>query len=611
MRTPDFYKLIDQEISALLVKYKNDAYLLKHKQLNNQKSYAFLIWFLETYGGLANYADFITDGDNDSSCDIVFDKTDNQNKKVFYIVQSKWSEEKNIGKDKSRGEITKALSDFETILRGDKQDVNDRLKTKLVELDAHRKANGEVKFIFLTLAEYQGGADENIESFKNQDDTIDFEIIDIERIKNDYIERNYKKIKPQNPLATYYNPEKNPVTLRIERLEDSNNENFIKIERPFEAYVFLLRPKMIFELFEKYGFALFYKNVRNPLLESQFNEEIKQTAEDNPAFFWYYNNGITAITYLLPKLGKSAEQIELAGLQVINGAQTVYAIYRAYKEADALTRQKMDTEALVTLRLLKSAGTDFDLNVTRYTNSQNPIRDRDFYANDDIQLQLQQASFKTNVWYEKRKDEFRNLPDGVTKVSNEEFAKAYLAYELQEPVATLAGGKVGSKDLNFISHKDDKDGRYEKVFGVQPKFEDMLCAYYIFDVIKGNVKSLNDRDSDIFVHWLLSFFKTIFTKYIIIKHGSTSININRYIIEKLFQKADVDIIYKIMIFINNHLNIQVNSLGDRKVALEKMLSSSFHGKLKEDVEELEINPEDIESIDLTRQYDVFDVSGLV
>jgi hypothetical protein len=66
-----------------------------------------------------------------------------------------------------------------------------------------------------------------------------------------------------------------------------------------------------------------------------------------------------------------------------------------------------------------------------------------------------------------------------------------------------------------------------------------------------------------------------------------------------------------MIFINNHLNIQVNSLGDRKVALEKMLSSSFHGKLKEDVEELEINPEDIESIDLTRQYDVFDVSGLV
>ncbi|MEY3400634.1 MAG: hypothetical protein RLZZ86_237 [Cyanobacteriota bacterium] len=78
----------------------------------------------------------------------------------------------------------------------------------------------------------------------------------------------------------------------------------------------LLRPKSIYDLFEKYRFALFYKNVRNPLLQSQFGE------------------------------------------------------------------------SLVTLRLLKSGGKDFDLNVTRYTNSQNPVDDRDFCANDDIQIML-------------------------------------------------------------------------------------------------------------------------------------------------------------------------------------------------------------------------------
>lgn len=609
MRTPDFYKIIDGEIAVLLEKYKEDAYLQKHKQENNRKSFGFLIWFLENYSGLANYADFITDGDNDASCDIVFDKTDNQGKKVFYIVQSKWNQLKNIEKDKSRGEITKALNDFETILRGDKKDVNDRLKEKLIELDAHLKANGEVKFIFLSLAEYRGGSDENIESFKRQDDKIDFEIIDIERIKLDYIERNYKKIKPLNPLQTYYDPKESPVTLRVERLE-SSNENFIKVERPFEAYVFLLRPKMIFELFEKYGFALFYKNVRNPLLESQFNEEIKQTAEESPAFFWYYNNGITAITYILPALGKRAEQIELTGFQVINGAQTVYAIYRAYKEASAVTRKKMDMEALITLRVLKSGGTDFDLNVTRYTNSQNPIRDRDFHANEDIQLRLQQASFKTNIWYEKRKDEFRDLPEGVEKVSNEVFAKAYLAYHLHDPISILHDLEK-TNNLNFISHKDHKDGRYEKIFNENSSFDDMLCALYIYDLIKNRIRrtSINEKSIEMFIYLILSFFKIILSKYLIGKYSS-KINVNKYIIE-LFQKNDFELVYKTIIFLTRLLNDQVNDIKalDRTEKVQKLFTTNYYEKTRVELEELEIKPEDIENIDLGEyNNNVFDFS---
>ncbi|MDD5272787.1 MAG: AIPR family protein [Methylovulum sp.] len=169
-----------------------------------------------------------------------------------------------------------------------------------------------------------------------------------------------------NPLESYQNPEESPITLAIVQ---KNGQ--IKIDRPFEAIMFLLRPQSIYELFATYGFALFYKNVRNPLLQSQFNEDIEKTALENPAYFWYYNNGITAITYALPTIGKKAESIKLTGLQIINGAQTVYAIYRAYKSASPVKRKQMDSESLVTLRLLKSGGKEFDLNVTHYTNSQN------------------------------------------------------------------------------------------------------------------------------------------------------------------------------------------------------------------------------------------------
>jgi len=259
----------------------------------------------------------------------------------------------------------------------------------------------------------------------------------------------------------------------------------IKIASPFKASVVLLRPQMIYELFDTYSFALFHKNIRNPLLESQFNEEIEKTALDNAPYFWYYNNGITAITSLLPVIGNIAESIELTGLQIINGAQTVYAIYHAYKNASPTKRKIMDGEIFVTLRLISSHSADFNLNVTRYTNSQNPVDDRDFCANDYIQIRLQNESFNTNVWYEKRRGEFRELPKNIMSVSNEYFADAYLAYHLQDPVCVLKKHNIinnENKNINFISYKNHKEGVYEKIFNEKTTFEDMLCSFYIFSI---------------------------------------------------------------------------------------------------------------------------------
>ena len=40
---------------------------------------------------------------------------------------------------------------------------------------------------------------------------------------------------------------------------------------------------MLWELFRKFGFLLFQKNVRNPLLQSQFNTDIERTAIEDPS----------------------------------------------------------------------------------------------------------------------------------------------------------------------------------------------------------------------------------------------------------------------------------------------------------------------------------------
>lgn len=602
MLTIDFYNIIDQELSDILVKYQDDPFLKKHRTaIDNQKSYALLIWFLQFYGNISNYVDYITDGDNDSSCNIVFDNFDNQGNRIFYVVQSKWNNQKNSQKETSRDEILKALNDFDTLIRGSKKTINDKLQKKLVDLDAHLKANSEVKFIFLALSLYNGKADDNINAFKQHDDKVKFEVIDINRIKSDYIDRKYKKIEPINPLETYQNPEESPIDIEI-----IQKNGIIKIERPFEAYTLLLRPKSIYNLFNKYGFFLFHKNVRNPLLQSQFNEEIEKTIIDNPAYFWYYNNGITAITYLLPKIGKQAVNINLTGLQIINGAQTVYSIYRAYKNASAAKRIQMDSEAVITLRLLKSGGKDFDLNVTRYTNSQNPVDDRDFCANDDIQVALQNTSYQTNFWYTKRRGEFRELPENVQEVSNDVFANVYLAYHLQDPVTVLKNYKYHKetgKNLNFISHKDHKDGKYEDIFNEKTRFEDMLCSYYVFLILKKDLSFKEDTNLALIYH-ILALSKIILQKYIQSKYFSQKdINIQSYIIKK-HKENEVDIFFKINYFIFlcliKEFQLEKNSSITSNIALSNLLNSpAQYEKFRDMIEALSFSHEYIDNISLS------------
>jgi hypothetical protein len=609
MITKDFYNVIDSELDLILQKYQDDEFLKRQKEPNNQKSYSLLVWFLEFYGKISNYTSFITDGNNDSSCDIVFDNQDNQGNKIFYIVQSKWNSFSNCEKETDKDEILKALSDFETILRGEKKNVNAKLAKKLEELDKHLKANGEVKFIFLSLSHYKNGGEENINSFRNNDEKIKFEVIDINRIKVDYIDRKYKNIEPVNPLENYLNPEESPVTIEIERLTQTGG-NFIRIEKPFEAFVFLLRPKSIFELFEKYGFALFFKNVRNPLLQSQFNTEIEKTASENPAFFWYYNNGITAITYLLPTIGKQAIRINLTGLQIINGAQTVYSVYHSYKNASPTKRKQMDSEALITLRLLKSGGKEFDLNVTRFTNSQNPVNDRDFCANDDIQVELQNDSYKKNVWYEKRRSEFRNLPKEVRKIPNQLFANLYLAYHLQDPVSVLKNGNQffkSGKDLNFVSHKLDKEGLYEKIFNEQTRFDDMLCAFYIFDTVVNKRRPIQETFNTNLYH-LLALFKVAFTKYLVAKYDE-NINVNGYIL-KLYEKNQTEVILKTFKFLNNFVRSEIEVEDDKEkttLRILKFLLEPYHyEKIKEQLESLDISPNNIDDLVLEKDEEIIE-----
>ncbi len=553
MLTKNFYEIINKELSDIINKYPDDEMIRKHHNSeDNQKSYALLIWFLEFYGKKSDYVPYITDGPGDSSCDIIFDAKDSIGQNIFYVIQSKFAST----------DIGYALSDFTTLLRGNKKPTeNDNFNKKLSELSEHIKSNGLVKFIFLALC--QESIDDNVTSFNQEFKPHELKFIDINRIKHDYIERKYKQIKPSNLLEHTYKPEDILIELEVRRRE--NNGDFVKIDKPFDAYIFLVKPIIIFELFEEFSFNLFFKNVRNPIVNSTINQQIETTITENPAYFWYYNNGITAIVDSLPEISKLANKFKVYGFQIINGAQTVYAIHSAYKKASPRERARMNNEISISLRLLKSGGKDFDLQVTRYTNSQNPISERDFHANDKVQIRLQQESFKTKFWYEKRQDEFRGkVPEGIKVISNEIFAKAYLAYELEEPISN-------ELNLNFVSNKDHPNGLYEKIFNDKTNFENMLCSITIIGLIEEFLKN----DDSLFVS---GTFKIVFSKYLEKKHPYTSISINKKIME-LINKQDTRILNKVFYFISSKFHQNTDY---------EMLKNYFH--------DMEISVEEIDNI---------------
>lgn len=624
MLTEKFYDILGSEIDAIIDRYKDYPEIARHKNINQKKAYGFLIWFLEFYGHVSQFKNHITNGSDDASCDIIFDRLNPQGNKIFYVVQVKWFNSKNALGSISTTDVRKSLNDFETIIRGDKQkSQNKKFNESHRALLDHLDKNGKVKFIFLALAGENDDYKDNVASFnKSNGPNSAVEVIDIERIKRDYIDLKYKQIKKESPLEMREAPDFNKITLRIERFGDvAGKGDIIKTSRPYRSYIVRVKPAVIYELFRTFGFLLFYRNVRNPLPESNFNAQIARTLKKQPDLFWYFNNGITAISMIIPEIGNEAREIEITGLQVINGAQTVYSIYRTYEEASPAEREIMDRDALIMLRLVDSSNETINREITRYTNSQNPMLDRDFHANDDEQVRVQNSSFDTVYWYEKRRGEFRQVPPGIYVIENLTLAAAYLAFFMED-----VHGAVLKNDFIFISRDIDPEGLYETIFTERVKFEDMLASYLVVEQILDFIHpQLIKKQEGITISWdfhdvrfllalaIAPLFKLVFKEYLSLKlnEDADQINLTQYILKNRLVR---NILENILIYIIHILKLfdsdgKINLKAlEGKDAVTKLVDIVYRKKTNERLElRVDIRKMGVESF----EYDELDEFSLV
>jgi hypothetical protein len=213
----------------------------------------------------------------------------------------------------------------------------------------------------------------------------------------------------------------------------------------------------------------FEDNVRVYLKQrSRINQNIKSTALSDEAFrFFYYNNGITITCthFQYPKMMRNPI-VELENLQIVNGSQTLHALFDAFSENSDNFGQ---IDLLV--RIYETSKEELSVNIAEYTNSQNPVKSRDIRSNDFVQKKIDKELDALGYFYERKRGQHIGKPK-IKRIDAEKAGQALFAFLNKMPAEAK-----NDKQLIFAD-------KYDEIFSDQITAEDVLITTQIFNEIE-------------------------------------------------------------------------------------------------------------------------------
>ncbi|WP_291370685.1 MULTISPECIES: AIPR family protein [unclassified Acinetobacter] len=315
-------------------------------------------------------ANSITDGFNDNGIDAIYysDLT-----KTLYFVQSKFH---HSGKGSiSDGDILKFKKGIETIINGKFDNFNEKIKKRSKEIN-DLLLQAQTKFHLLVIYsgkdEISSHCSETIEIFLNENNDLS-EIFFFNNINLSQVHQYIRSGANQQDIST-----------------DVQLYNWNSIEEPYFSIYGQISGLDLVDWYRKFNLNLFSPNIRSFLGQTEINQSIRTTIEDEPEKFWYYNNGITVLAHDIEKkpLGGNSKEsgiFECKGIKVVNGAQTVGSLASIRDNIEKLDKVK------VHIRIIK---TDQDLqlssDITKANNTQNRIEKRDFVSLDPNQKRIKE-----------------------------------------------------------------------------------------------------------------------------------------------------------------------------------------------------------------------------
>lgn len=317
----------------------------------------------------------VTDGSRDCGIDAIFN---DENSKELLLVQAKWSEE-GTGTI-SQGDALKFAKGISKMINLDFKTANEKIQYKKSEIF---KAISEIDYkiraviIYTSKQSLPAEAAEAIEDLKKctNDDLSDFlcnETINIDDIYNELTNASGKK------------------DICIDDVLLSNWGAICDSTGKQRGYYGMIDGGQIAEWWSKYDNMLLDKNIRNFKGDTDVNKGISNILLQEPENFIYYNNGIKIIAKKITrKIAHSTTNetglFSIEGVSVVNGAQTTGTIGKTYIGNEEKVSQ---AKVMAQFISLEDFSEEFGANVTKLSNTQNRIENKDFVTMDPFQEKL-------------------------------------------------------------------------------------------------------------------------------------------------------------------------------------------------------------------------------
>ncbi|MDQ1015775.1 AIPR family protein [Streptomyces afghaniensis] len=413
-------------------------------------------------------AQAVFDGQDDRGLDAIAVELRSAQPRIT-LVQAKWNHDgrAKFGED----EVHKMLRGLDLILHLDFHRFNRRFQRHVPQLEQAFEAEGGTPKITLVLAlmrteplnsEVRQLLQDGIDKHNQVVDMVDYKILDL---------RDFHREILGNAAAP-------KINARV-RLEGFGHESM-----PYQAMYGTMSVPDVAALFTEHRRGLFARNIRDALDLTDVNVKIRNTLLEHPENFWYFSNGITMLCDSVKPVGASVVpggvgDFHLTGVSVVNGAQTVSAIHKAYS-TDAQKAAK--GRVLVRLISLENCPPGFGDQVTTSTNTQNPIEDRDFKSLDPAQIKLRDDfALLLHLSYVIKRGEPK--PDREHGCSITEAAEALAATHPNAEFAALA-----KRDLSALW----SDDAYRELFGPSPDAHRVWRCVQLLRAVRDRLAELRE-----------------------------------------------------------------------------------------------------------------------
>lgn len=249
--------------------------------------------------------------------------------------------------------------------------------------------------------------------------------------------------------------------------------------------------------------SFFESNVRDYQGKNSVNTCIQETLSNKTdEDFWWLNNGVTILTSKITPV--TNKELVLMNPEIVNGLQTSTEIYNYFSENPSL----LDTEDRnVLVRIITPKSEESRDNIIFATNNQTNIPKSSLRVTDTIHLQIEMYFKSRGLYYDRRKNYYKNQKKKSTEIVGVSFlAQCLISLVLRKPDFARARPSTLLTD----------DQTYKKLYEDSHDLDSYYKAAKIGKIIQQNVKSTSDMSqaekSDILFYLIYAVVAKVLNK---------------------------------------------------------------------------------------------------